>query len=220
MPRRSWPQHLLLLAALAVVQAAGNDKAQMDQPGAGIDAQKRELERQHQERRDVKRTPEQQQQYEEQVKMDSPEHTGAILLHATEAVAVALAHRADEKAHPDSANDLRERSRWHSGTQAALRMLGAAAADGSKDNVKSLFLASSPDPAMQERHAAVHDPMFWNRAGVHGHLEEAKKQLIAQHRAPAEQSQQQQQEANRSWDIVLDWLDVELDSFAKAKTEL
>ena len=220
MPPRFLPQHLLLLAALVVVQTAGNDKAGMDQPGAGIDAQKRELERQHQERNTIKRTPEQERQYREQLEMNSPEHKGAILLHATDAVAVALAHGADEKAHPDHANALTERSRWHTGTQAALRMLAAAAAEGSKDDVRSLFIASAPGDTVQSRFAAVQDPMFWNRAGVYGHLEEAKKQLIAQHKAPAGQNKQQQQKANRSWDIVLDWLGMELDNFAKAKVEL
>ena len=91
MPPRFLPQHLLLLAALAFVQTASNNKASMDQPGAGIDAQKRELERQQQERNTIKRTPEQERQYREQLEMNSPEHTGAILLHATDAVAVAPA---------------------------------------------------------------------------------------------------------------------------------
>ena len=76
MPPRFLPQHLLLLAALAVVQTAGNNKAGMDQPGAGIDAQKRELERQHQERNTIKRTPEQERQYREQ----RPDHASRGML--------------------------------------------------------------------------------------------------------------------------------------------
>ena len=70
------------------------------------------------------------------------------------------------------------------------------------------------------RVAAVQDPMFWNRAGVNEHLEEAKRQLLAQHKAPEGQSKRDQQQANRSWDSVLDWLDVELANFAKTKVEL
>ena len=52
------------------------------------------------------------------------------------------------------------------------------------------------------------------------HLEEAKRQLLAQHKAPEGQSKRDQQQANRSWDSVLDWLDVELANFAKTKVEL
>ena len=138
---------------------------------------------------------------------------------ANDAVAVALAHRADE-ARPGHVNDVRERSRWHSGTRSALRMLAAAAAEGSKDDVKSLYIASAPSDAGLARVAAVQDPMFWNRAGVNEHLEEAKRQLLAQHKAPEGQSKRDQQQANRSWDSVLDWLDVELANFAKTKVEL